>query len=382
MKKKIIMDSIPQTDPRASYLAHREAIDVALKKALDSGWYILGREVEAFEAEFAAFIGTAHAVGVASGTDAIVLILEALGIGRGDAVVTVSHTAVATVAAIEMTGATPVLVDVDPLHGLDPVGLEAVLAANPTGGRIKAVIPVHLYGQPVDLDAILDIAGRYGVAVVEDASQAHGAMWKNRPVGSFGVAAAFSLYPTKNLGALGDAGILTTSDGNIVERAQALRQYGWRERYISTVAGRNSRLDEVQAAVLRAKLPSLAAENARRQEIATLYDQGLAGLPLVLPRRRDGAAHVFHQYVIESDERDALRDALKVRGIATNIHYPLPIHQQPAYAGRLPPGPGGLPRTERFAGRILSLPMFPQMTDAQASRVVDAVTEALESGCR
>ncbi|AWJ93464.1 erythromycin biosynthesis sensory transduction protein eryC1 (plasmid) [Azospirillum baldaniorum] len=373
-------DSVPQTDPAASYRAHRDGIDAALRRALDSGWYILGQEVKAFEAEFAPVAGTACAVGVANGTDAIVLALEALGIGRGDAVVTVSHTAVATVAAIEMAGATPVLADVDAMHGLDPESLEAVLRAEPTGGRIRAVIPVHLYGQPVDLDAILEIAGRHDIAVIEDASQAHGALWRGRPVGGFGNAAAFSLYPTKNLGALGDAGVLTTSDAALVERVRELRQYGWRDRFVSAVAGRNSRLDEVQAAVLRAKLPYLATENTRRQQIAALYDHRLAELPLTLPRRRAGAVHVFHQYVVEFEERDALRMALTARGIATGIHYPVPIHRQPAYAGRVPLAPGGLPRTESLAGRILSLPMYPQMTDRQVARVAEAVAGAFRAG--
>lgn len=373
-------DSVPQTDPAASCRAHRDGIDAALRRVLDSGWYILGQEVTAFEAEFAPVAGAAWAVGVANGTDAIVLALEALGIGHGDAVVTVSHTAVATVAAIEIAGATPVLVDVDAMHGLDPVALEAVLRADPTGGRIKAVVPVHLYGQPVDLGAVLDVAGRYGIAVVEDASQAHGALWRGRPVGGFGDAAAFSLYPTKNLGALGDAGVLTTNDAGLAGRVRELRQYGWRDRFISAGPGRNSRLDELQAAVLRAKLPHLAAENARRQRIAALYDRGLAGLPLTLPIRREGATHVFHQYVVETEARDALRVALSARGIATGVHYPVPVHRQPAYAGRVPLGPGGLPRTERLGERILSLPMYPQMTDRQAARVVEAVADALRTG--
>ena len=364
---------IPQADPKAGYLAHRDEIDAAIHRVLDSGWYILGREVEAFEAEFAAFCGTSHAVGVANGTDALVLALRAVGVGPGDGVVTVSHTAVATVAAIEQVGAVPVLVDVDEAYGLDPAALEAVLAADPTGGRLRAVIPVHLYGQAVDLDRVLALAERYGVSVIEDCSQAHGATWRGRPVGGFGAVAAFSLYPTKNLGALGDGGVLTTDDPALADRLRALRQYGWRERYISESAGQNSRLDELQAAVLRVRLGYLAVGNARRREIAATYNRALTGLPLSLPKRREESVPVFHQYVVALDERDAVREALRDRGVLTNIHYPMPVHLQPAYRGRVPLGPGGLPRTESLAGRILSLPLYPELQDAAVDRVIEAL---------
>lgn len=371
------MTIVSQTDPRASYRARQEACDAAIRRVLDSGHYILGAEVAAFEAEFAAFTATSQGIGVANGTDALVLALEALGVGHGDTVVTVSHTAVATVAAIKIAGALPVLVDVDDRYGMDPAALDAVLGDDPATGRIKAVIPVHLYGQPVDLDAILEIAGRRGVMVVEDASQAHGATWRGRPVGGFGAAAAFSLYPTKNLGALGDGGIVTTDDAELAGRLRALRQYGWGERYVSTVTGRNSRLDELQAAILRVKLAHLAADNQRRQEIAAFYDRELAGLPFDRPCRREGASHVFHQYVIELDRRDAVRERLRALGIATNVHYPVPVHRQPAYRGRVTVGPGGLGRTDRIADRILSLPMYPQLTDDQAGRVVESLKGVL-----
>jgi len=371
------LTTIPQTDPKASYIAHRDAIDAAIQRVLESGWYILGREVDAFEAEFAAFAGASHAVGVANGTDALVLALRAVGVGQGDAVVTVSHTAVATVAAVELVGATPVLIDVDDAYGMDAAALEAVLANDPTGGRIKAVLPVHLYGQPVNLDAVLDLAARHQLSVIEDCSQAHGATWHGRGVGNFGAVAAFSLYPTKNLGALGDGGIVITNNQAIGASLRALRQYGWQDRYISETAGQNSRLDELQAAILRVKLAHLGEANARRQAIAALYDRTFDELGVERPIRRPGGEHVFHQYVINLDNRDALRKALHAQGIASNVHYPTPIHLQPAYRGRVPLGPGGLPHTERCASRILSLPMFPQLDDVAVERIVSALRIAL-----
>ena len=373
---------IPQTNPGAWGQAHRDEIEDAVRRVIDSGWYILGREVTAFETEFAAFAGETgtgglHAVGVANGTDALVLALEAVGVGPGDAVVTVSHTAVATVAAVEMTGATPILIDVDEAHGLDPAALAAVLAAPPPGTPpIRAIVPVHLYGQPVDLDTVMAIASRHGLTVVEDMAQAHGALWRGRPAGSFGAAASYSFYPTKNLGALGDGGALVTGDAVIAERARSLRQYGWRERYISDMVGRNSRLDELQAAILRAGLRHLPGWNDRRRTIADAYDRGLAGLPITLPVRRPGATHVFHQYVVELDDRDTVAERLRGHGIGTGVHYPVPVHLQPAYRDRTPLGAGGLGRTERLAGRVLSLPMHPFLKDEQVERVIQAMTAA------
>lgn len=374
---------VPQTDPHASYDALRADIDAAVRRVLESGWYILGQEVEAFEGEFAAFAGVRHGVGVANGTDALALALRALGIGPGDAVVTVSHTAVATVAAIEMAGALPVLVDVDEAHGMDPDAVEALLdgtAALPA--RVRAILPVHLYGQPVRMKRLLEVARRHGLAVVEDCSQAHGATIDGQPVGSFGDLAAFSLYPTKNLGAFGDGGITVSNDEGLIGRVRELRQYGWRERYVSASVGVNSRLDELQAAILRVKLPHLASDNQRRREIAAAYDDGFAGLDLRCPVRRPGCSPVFHQYVIDVDQRAAVRQGLADRGVMTGIHYPVPVHRQPAYAGRLPLGPGGLPRTERFAGSILSLPMHPYLTDEQVARVIKAVQAVAPGGGR
>jgi dTDP-4-amino-4,6-dideoxygalactose transaminase len=368
---------IPQADPGAAYRARKQEIDEAVARALDSGWYILGEEVAAFEKEFAAYIGHGHGIGVANGTDALALALRALGIGRGDAVATVSHTAVATVAAIEMAGATPVLIDVEePFLTMDPHEFEQAVLARGAGAPIRAVIPVHLYGQAADMAGILAIAGRHDIRVIEDCAQAHGATLGDRRLGSLGDAAAYSLYPTKNLGALGDGGIVTTDDAGVAAKLAALRQYGWHDRYVSDVVGVNSRLDEVQAALLRVRLRHLDEDNRRRQAIAAIYDEGLAGCNGVqLPVRRADASHVFHQYVVRSANRDDLQQRLRAAGIGTNVHYPMPVHLQPAYKGRIEAGPGGLSRSEHAARTVLSLPMFPQLTDEQAHATCAAVRE-------
>jgi dTDP-4-amino-4,6-dideoxygalactose transaminase len=368
-------EPVPQTDPKAGYIAQRAAIDAAIARVLEGGRYVLGDEVAAFEGEFARFIGRRHGVGVANGTDALVLALRALGVAAGDFVVTVSHTAVATVAAVELTGARPLLVDIEPpTYTIDPAELARVLSDPP--GRIGAIVAVHLYGQPADLESILPLARRHGVPVVEDCAQAHGARLGEGRVGSFGTVAAFSFYPTKNLGAIGDGGAVLADDDAIAERLKALRQYGWRERYVSHMAGMNSRLDELQAAILRVKLTQLDADNAQRQKIADFYDRELADCGLVLPGRRVGTSHVFHQYVVRAAARDGLQAALAARGIGTNIHYPVPIHLQPAYAHRTAIGPAGVAETERAAREVLSLPMYPQLSDADAVRVVAAVRDA------
>lgn len=363
--------AIPQTDPRAGYLAHQAEIDAVLQRVLASGWYILGPEVEAFEAEFAAYLGMAQAVGVASGTDALELALRGCGVGPGQAVFTVSHTAVATVAAIERCGAEPVLVDIDPAtYTLDPNQLEQALRHH-RGQRPAAVVPVHLYGQLVDMPAILTIAQRHGLRIIEDCAQAHGATRAGRMAGSWGDAAAFSFYPTKNLGALGDGGAVITADAAIASRVRELRQYGWRERYISAVPGMNSRLDELQAAILRVKIGYLDANNHRRRAIAERYRSTLAGGQLGLPACRDGAGHVYHQFVIRAPERDRLQAYLKARGIGTLVHYPQPVHRQPAYAGRLKHG--DMTHSERAAASILSLPMYPELQDEQVAQISEAV---------
>jgi dTDP-4-amino-4,6-dideoxygalactose transaminase len=364
---------IPQTDPRAAYWAQKAEIDAAILQVLDSGQYILGRAVERFENDFAAYLGLAYGVGCASGTDALELALRACGIGAGDLVFTVSHTAVATVAAIERAGATPVLVDIEPGgFAMDPAALDAALR-DPLPGRPAAILPVHLYGEPADLVAIGELARVRGLRLIEDCAQSHGARYRGRAAGSFGDFACFSFYPTKNLGALGDAGIVATADPSLAEAAREIREYGWRERYVSARSGINTRLDPIQAAVLAVKLPRLDADNARRQAIAARYDKGLAGLPLALPPRRADCSHVFHQYVIRSQDRDGLREHLRAAAIGTGIHYPVPVHLHPAYRGRVPAGPTGLRHSEQVAGQILSLPMYPQLGDAAVDRVIGEI---------
>jgi dTDP-4-amino-4,6-dideoxygalactose transaminase len=366
---------VPQSDPKASYLAHQREIDEAIMQTLDSGWYILGKQVAAFEQELAAYIGVAHCVGVANGTDAIVLALRACGVGEGDAVITVSHTAVATVAAIELAGAEPLLVDIDPAtFTISPQAIEDVIKTYRGSAKLKAIIAVHLYGHPADMGAIQELAARYDLRVVEDCAQAHGASIKEgigeKRVGSIGDIAAFSFYPTKNLGALGDGGAVVTSDAKLAERLKLLREYGWRERYVSEIAGMNSRLDELQAALLRVKLKALDGENSRRRQIAAIYDKGLKATGLKLPKCVGDVLHPYHQYVVRSSERDGLKDRLRLAGIGTLIHYPVPVHLQPAYRHLVGVA---LPETELAAREVLSLPMFPQLTDEQVGQVCQAI---------
>ncbi len=277
---------IPQTDPHASYLAYKDEIDEAVARVLNGGRYILGNEVQSFEHEFAAAIGGAHAIGVANGTDALLLALRACGVGAGHAVFTVSHTAVATVAAIELTGATPVLIDIDPVsYTIDPELLEKAIITNPPGTP-RAIVPVHLYGNPADLAAITTIARKYGLLVIEDCAQSHGASLDGRTTGTWGDIASFSFYPTKNLGALGDGGMVVTGSEELALKVRLLRQYGWRERYVSEIPGTNSRLDELHAAMLRVKLRHLASDNERRRSIASQYNSLLKNSGLSLPVER------------------------------------------------------------------------------------------------
>ena len=355
-------------DLQASYLVQKTEIDAAVNRTLSSGWYILGQEVDAFEQEFAAWCQARYAVGVASGTDALLLALKACAIGPGHEVITVSHTAVATVAAIELCGATPVFADVDPsTYTLDPAQIEPLISE-----RTRAILPVHLYGHPADMPQIMAIAADYQLRVIEDNAQAHGARNAGKQVGSWADAGAFSFYPTKNLGAMGDGGAVISNDPEIIGRIRSLRQYGWQRRYISEEVGYNSRLDELQAAILRVKLRRLDADNQRRRQAAALYNKQLAGCPLQLPYEVAGAYHVYHLYAVQTDERDDLRLYLSERGIGSAIHYPVPVHLQPAYR-RLNYGPGSLPNTEKLAQRILSLPMFPQISDAQIETVSNII---------
>jgi dTDP-4-amino-4,6-dideoxygalactose transaminase len=362
---------IPQTDPRASYLAHRPELDAAIAGVLEAGRYILGNETQAFEAEFASFIGSTHAIGVANGTDAVHLALRACGIGPGHAVLTVSHTAVATAAAVELAGATPVFVDIDAAtFTMDPASLEDTIAHH-RGPPLKAIVVVHLFGHPADMAAILEIGAKHSLHVIEDCAQCHGARIGSRTTGTMGHIAAFSFYPTKNLGAIGDGGAVVTSDPSLAARVRLLREYGWRERYVSEIAGVNSRLDELQSAILRVKLRHLADGNRRRVLIAEHYRSRLAASTVRLPQTRKGCDHVFHQFVVRSDRRDALKEWLARKEVGTLIHYPVPVHQQPAYASGQPT----LDETERAAREILSLPIFPELTMEQVDRVADAILE-------
>jgi dTDP-4-amino-4,6-dideoxygalactose transaminase len=367
--------TVPQANPGAAYRTLKTGIDDAVARVLQSGWYVLGQEVRSFEAEFAAWLGCTAAIGCGNGTDALALALRALGVGPGMSVVTVSHTAVATVAAIEMVGATPLLVDIEPeYYGMDPVELAAVLDHPPAGSPpIRAVIPVHLYGQPVALDPIIAACRRHGVPIVEDCAQAHGATIGERKVGTFTEIATFSFYPTKNLGALGDGGMVSTQDVELGASVAALRQYGWRNHYISDAVGVNSRLDELQAAILRVQLQHLDAQNARRRAIAAAYDVALRGTSLAPPARRNGVGHVFHLYVLRVQDRTSLQARLRAAGIGTGIHYPSPVHLQPAYRERIATGPSGCRASEIAAGQVLSLPIYPELSDQQVAQVCDAL---------
>lgn len=371
----VLRAAVPQTDPGAAYAAQRHAIDAAIAGVLRSGVYVLGENVAAFEAEFACWLGARATVGVASGTDAVHLALTACGIGPGMAVATVSHTAIATIAAIELTGAVPLLLDIEPDgYGLDPAELAEVLANPPAGiPPVRAVLPVHLYGQAADMHAILPVCAARGVPVIEDASQAHGATVGGRRVGTLGQAAAFSFYPTKNLAAMGDGGAVATQDPMVAARLLRLRQYGWNHDRVCQEPGLNSRLDELQAAILRVRLPLLDGGNARRNAIAATYDAALSGAGIRPPQRRAGCSHVFHLYVVRTPDRAHLRARLRGRGIVTGIHYNPPAHLHPAYAGRVALGPGLCRRTEAAAAEVLSLPIFPDMTDDQVDSVADAL---------
>lgn len=363
---------IPQSNPKAGYLANREVIDAAIRRVLDSGWYILGQEVTAFEKEFAEAMGCEWSAGVANGTDAIELALRALGVRAGDRVITVSHTAVATVSAIARIGALPLFADIDPCrYTLDPIALESLLAT-PAGRTARALVVVHLYGQLADMTAILPIARRAGLAVVEDCAQAHGASQDGIGAGRWGDLGCFSFYPTKNLAALGDGGAVVGNDPALAKKIRLLREYGWQERYISAEFGLNSRLDEMQAAILRARLPNLASDNAKRRNIAALYDKKLTSSRVTPPWRAPQGEHVFHQYVITDPDRENLRTQLKEQGIGTLVHYPLAVHQQPAYAD---PDyrPLPLPHTEAAVGQILSLPIFPELTESEVTLIADTL---------
>jgi dTDP-4-amino-4,6-dideoxygalactose transaminase len=355
--------------------AHRRELDEAVARVLDSGWFILGPEGEAFERELAAALGAKDAVAVGNGTDALHLALRALGVGPGDDVVTSSISAAYTALAVLHAGARPVFVDVDPRTlNLDPQRVEAALTP-----RTKAILPVHLYGHPADMDPILSLARERGLAVLEDACQAHGALYRGRPVGTLAGErglGALSFYPTKNLGALGDGGAVLVNDPALAVRLRQLRNGGQSDRYRHEVAGVNSRLDELQAALLRVGLRHLAAWTERRRALAALYTRALAGAGVELLGEQPYARAVFHLFVVRHARRDALAAALRERGVGTLIHYPIPLHLQPAFAD-LGGRPGDLPVAEQAAKEILSLPLYPELGDDQARAVVEAVRESV-----
>jgi dTDP-4-amino-4,6-dideoxygalactose transaminase len=357
-------------DLRLQYNSIKIELDQAVQEVLRSGWFILGEQVAAFERAFAEYCGAQYAVTVANGTDAIQLALMACGIGRGDEVITTPLSATFTALAISAAGATPVFVDIDPeTFNIDPSLIEASI-----GSRTRAILPVHLYGQPASLDPILDIARRHGLRVIEDAAQAHGASYKGQRVGTIGDLGCFSFYPSKNLGALGDGGLVTTNDSELAERLRMLRNGGQRARYDHQLLGINSRLDELQAAVLRVKLRYLDQWNKRRRHIAALYTALLGDSSVEPPSERVDGEHVCHLYVVRCHDRAALQRHLTARGVQTAVHYPTPIHLQGAYR-QLGIGPGSLPIAELATEEILSLPIYPELSDAKIRYVAQCVAE-------
>jgi dTDP-4-amino-4,6-dideoxygalactose transaminase len=369
--------NVTMVDLRAAYHAQAAELDAAVRRVLESGWYVLGKELAAFEQAFARWCTTKHAVGVGNGTDAIIVALRGLGVGEGDTVFTVSHTAVATVAAVELANAAAVLVDIDPeTYNIDPAKLEdAVKASKAAGGRPRAVIAVHLYGHPCDLAAISDICRRHDLFLIEDCAQAHGAAINGQRVGSLSDVATFSFYPTKNLGAFGDGGAIVTDDKALAERCAAIRQYGWTKHYLSDVIGLNSRLDEIHAAMLAVRLTRLDSEIEVRRSVAAAYDKNLAG-SVRIPIVRPGMEHAYHLYVVRSSARDTVAAALKARGIGTGVHYPLPVHLQKAYVGRIALAPSGMAETERAAREVLSLPMHAFLSQDDVAYVIEGIQQA------
>lgn len=361
---------IPISDISRQYLDIKGEIDAALLETIRSGWFILGPRVERFEKEFASYCGAKFAVGVGSGTEALHLSLVAAGIKEGDEVITVANTAVPTVCAVIFANAKPVFVDIDPVSfNMDPSLIKKKITK-----RTKAIIPVHLYGQSADMAPIMKIAKEYNLSVIEDACQAHGTEYKKKKAGTFGDLGCFSFYPSKNLGCYGDGGMVVTSDGKLAEKVWLLRNYGQKKRYEHITKGFNSRLDEIQAAVLSVKLKYLDKWNKRRRALASLYDSLLKGSSVQTPVEMEYSKHAYHLYVVRTGKRDELQARLKDKGIQTNIHYPIPIHMQKAYR-YLKIGKGSLPVTEKYAEQILSLPLFPELKDEEARCVADTVLE-------
>lgn len=363
---------IPFLDLQPVYRAAQADIDAALLRVAGSGWFLLGEELKTFERAYAASVGAADCAGVANGLDALALALEALGVGEGDEVIVPSNTYIATWLAVSQCGATPVPVEPDPqTYNLDPARLEAAITA-----RTKVLLPVHLYGLPADMDPINTLALRHGLKVLDDCAQAHAAVYKGRAVGGLADLSAWSFYPGKNLGAMGDGGGITGHDPAAMAQVRVLRNYGSKVKYHNEVKGRNSRLDEIQAAVLAAKLPLLQAQTQERRRLAAMLLDGLSGAPLQLPVVPDGLDSAWHLFVVQHDDRDRLQAELAKQGVGTLIHYPVPPHRQPAYA-ELGYGEGDFPISEAMHRRVLSLPLWPGMTDGQLERVVRAVRAAV-----
>ena len=361
---------VPFVDFPAQYKKIKPEIDGAISKCLEGGDFVLRDELKEFENNFAKLIGTKHAIGVGCGTDALLLSLEAMGIGNGDEVITVAAGFPTTVNPIVQNGLVPVFVDIDPrTYNIDPAAIEAAITE-----RTKAIVPVHLYGQPADMDPIMELAEAHGLYVVEDAAQAIGARYKGRRVGSIGHAGCFSFYPTKNLGAYGDGGMVVTNDAALAEKVDILRRQGSKKKYHAEVLGFNSRLDTLQAAILGVKLKHLDDWNEARRRVAQRYSELLDGLPVTTPYESPDVYHVYHQYTIRAEQRDALAAYLKERGIGTMIYYPVPLHLQRLYAD-LGYSEGSLPASEAASREVLSLPMYPELTEAQQQEVVQSIRE-------
>jgi len=366
-------DQVPFLDLRETYLEIKDELDAAYQRVMNSGWYILGEEVTAFEREFAEYCGTRHCVGVGNGLEALQLILRALGIGAGDEVIVPANTYIATWLAVSNAGATVVPVEpVERTFNLDPSRIEAAITS-----KTKAVLPVHLYGQPADMGPINEIARKHGLKVIEDAAQAHGARYRDQRVGSLGDAAGWSFYPTKNLAAYGDAGAVTTNDDELADRVRLLRNYGSKSKYYNEEKGINSRLDELQAALLRVRLKHLDEWNARRAKIAAMYLEGLRETSLQLPAVCEGADPVWHLFVVRSKRRDELQKYLKTKGINTLVHYPVPPHLQLAYedSGHL----RTYPISEAIHREVLSLPMGPHLNESDVARIAQAIQRCVAS---
>lgn len=359
---------IPILELQTQYQQLKPEIDEAVLRALASTHYIMGPETAAFEKEFAAWCGAKHGLGVGNGTDALHLALRAVGVGHGDEVICPAFTFVATAGAAALTGATPIFADIDPAtFNLDPKSVEAAITP-----RTKAIVVVHLYGQAADMDAMLDVANRHGLALIEDCAQSTGAAWKGRKTGTMGHLGCFSFFPSKNLGGLGDGGMVLTNDDGLAEKVKMLRGHGSKVKYFHEMVGTNSRLDEIQAAALRVKLKYVDGWNARRQAIADAYTRGLAGTGVQTPEVAEGATHVYHQFTVRTDSRDALLKHLNENGVGAVIYYPVCLHLQKAFEHR-GLGRGSLPHSEKAQDEVLSLPMFPELTDAQIATILGAV---------